>query len=239
MSAPATTETAAALLARSVLYAACSQAFSYPTEEQAEQLVQEDLPLASALARALGDDIGGAVRAAADGFGSRTPEELEGAHRAVFSHVHAVDCPPFETDYTARDVWRQGRELADLAGFYRAFGLEQVHERPDAIGVELEFLHAITYKRVWAAAHEEAEHAEVCRSAEEAFLRDHLLRWGPGFATRVERVAGSGPYAMAARLLLLLLRADAARLGVAVDEVPVVPIDRPAADEEGTCEGPT
>lgn len=229
--------TAAALLARSVVYGACSQAFSYPTEEQAEQLVHEDLPLASALAPALGADIEGAVRAAAEGFGSRTPEELEAAHREVFSHVHAVDCPPFETDYTARDVWRQGRELADLAGFYRAFGLEQVRDRPDAIGVELEFLHVITYKRVWAAAHEEAEHVEICRSAEEAFLRDHLLRWGPGFATRVERVAGGGPYAAAARLLLLLLRSEAARLGVAVDEVPATAIEH-EADADPVCEGP-
>jgi TorA maturation chaperone TorD len=222
--------------ARSALYGACSQALAYPTREQVEQLTAEDLPIARSLADRLGGDVGAALVELERAFLRTELPAIEAAHRNVFSHVHAVDAPPYETDYTAREIWRQSQQLADLAGFYRAFGLDPVGERADAISVELEFAHVVVYKRVWAELRDEPEHAEVCRRAEEAFLREHLLRWGPGFGRRVHRLGGDGPYGAVGRLLWTFLASEAERLGMEVveDLAPAAPV---VSDEPGLCEG--
>jgi TorA maturation chaperone TorD len=148
----------------------------------------------------------------------------------------------YETDFGAGDVWRQSQELADLAGFYRAFGVDVQGERPDNAPVELEFLHVLAFKAGWALARDETEHAEVCDRAEEAFLRDHALRWIPSLAERIAAAAVDGPYAAAAMLIRELLRAEAARRGLAFSmgaESAVPDPELVAAEGEGLCEAET
>lgn len=227
-------------LARSAVWALLSQTLTYPTPASVAQLVEEDLPftevmavlLPSAIRSAVGD-----IRAAFEGLGV---DELEAEHRRVFSHVHSADCPPFETDYTSRDVWRQSEQLADLSGFYRAFGVEACMERPDHVSVELEFLHVLRYKAAWAARHDQAEHVGTCHAAAETFLRDHVARWLPSFADRLEALGGEGPYGAVARLLSTALRTEAERLKVEIGE-PVIPVspsgDERVMGERGLCEG--
>jgi TorA maturation chaperone TorD len=164
---------------------------------------------------------------------------LEAEHRRIFSHVHSADCPPYETDFVARDVWRQGQELADLSGFYRAFGMEVRKERPDGAAVELEFLHVLAFKAGWALAHEEADHVEVCDRAERAFLEQHVLRWLPGLVERLRVIAGGGPYEAVARFVGELLRAESARRGIAytADAEPEGPaVEHLAVEGTGLCE---
>ena len=57
---------------------------------------------------------------------------LASESRQVFSHNLTPDCPPYETQYGSTHIFWQSQQLADIAGFYRAFGLElskQAHER--------------------------------------------------------------------------------------------------------------
>jgi len=226
-------------LARSTVYRLLSQAFAYPTPEAAEQLLEEDLPLAVAVSAPLPPHVRWMLDEAASAFEGVSRDGLEEAYRDIFSHVHSADCPTYETDYTERDVWRQTRELADLGGFYRAFGLEERGERPDGASVELEFMHLATYKAAWALVQRDAEHAETCRRAQESFLRDHLLKWVPQLVERVAAIAGRGPYAALARLAGEFLRSEARALGTEVERVepsPEVP-DARAAEEIGLCEG--
>jgi len=226
-------------LARSAVYRLLSQAFAYPTADGIGQLREEDLPLAVAAGGPLPEDVRDGLEDTASAFGEISLEGLEEAFRGVFSHVHSTDCPSYETDYTAREIWRQTRELADLGGFYRAFGMEELAERPDHVTVELEFLHLVTYKAAWALVRGEVEHAGICLDAEGRFLRDHVLKWVPGFAARVEAVAGAGPFAAAARLARAFLRAEAERLGIQIDEraEPPPPIpDARRVEEIGLCE---
>ncbi len=228
-----------AALARSAVYRVLSQALAYPSAEGLRQLREEDLPLARSVAGALPAGVRAALEALEEAWAGLGPEEAEVWHGRIFSHVHSADCPAYETDYTAREVWRQGQELADLAGFYRAFGVEQSAERPDHVAVELEFLHLLTYKRAWAEARGETDHVEVCRAAEEAFLADHALRWMPSLAARLARLGGGGPYGAVGRLALALLRAEGERLGVEVTEEgppPAGPAEPPAPAEVGLCE---
>lgn len=227
-------------LARSVVYRLLSQAFAYPTEAGVEQLREEDLPLASAASGPLPEEARAALEEAVAAFDRVPPEELETAFRGVFTHIHSTDCPTYETDYTSREVWRQSQELADLAGFYRAFGMEEQAERPDHVAVELEFMHLVTYKAAWALIQDETEHAAVCLEAAERFLADHLLKWVPGFAARVEAVAAGGPYGAVARLARAFLRTEATRFGLPIEEAiepaPVHP-DARTVETAGLCEG--
>jgi TorA maturation chaperone TorD len=70
--------------------------------------------------------------------------------------------------------------MADIAGFYRAFGLDlSPHntDRVDFLSTELEFLSFLSMKEAYAWKHQEDELAEICRDAQRKFLAAHLGRW--------------------------------------------------------------
>lgn len=225
-------------LARSAVLGLLSQALAYPTADVVADLLEEDLPFAVALAPDLPPEVAEAVRGLAGALEGATADDLEAAHRHLFSHVHSRDCPQYETDHLAREVWRQSQDLADLGGFYRAFGLEESGERVDHVSVELEFLHVLAYKRVWALERSEAEHAEVCRLAEETFLRDHVLRWLPDVAERLAVLGAGSAYASVGELLGAVLRAEAARAGLPMTAAePAEPVS--SIEEIALCEEPS
>ncbi|HLB61220.1 MAG TPA: molecular chaperone TorD family protein [Actinomycetota bacterium] len=227
-------------LARSAVYRLLSRGFTYPTVEGVAELCDEDLPLAVAVADPLPEEVRLALSAVGEELDGAEASKLEEAYREVFSHVHSADCPVYETDYTARDVWRQTRELADIAGFYRAFGMDPRAERPDHVAVELEFLHLVSYKVAWAAANDDEEHASICADAEQRFAADHTSNWIPGFAARVTAISPRGFYRRLGELALALMRAEASRLGIAINETaaPVPPRSEEelAAEDIALCE---
>ncbi|HXF57428.1 MAG TPA: molecular chaperone TorD family protein [Actinomycetota bacterium] len=211
-------------LARSAVYRLLSQVFSYPTPRMVGELRQQDLPLAVALSSRLPDPLPRAVRELAERLRGVPLRALERQFNGLFTHVHSADCPPYETDFTTRDVFRQSQELADLGGFYRAFGVEPARAQPerlDHVAVELEFLHLLSYKEAWALARGEEQRAALCQQAQVSFLAGHLLRWVPEFARRVAALAPDTPYGAAARLTTAFLAAEAERLGVEVRRGPV------------------
>jgi DMSO reductase family type II enzyme chaperone len=225
-------------LARAMVLRLLSQVFAYPTPDDVERLTKDDVPLALDAAGHLPEPVEASLHALAVALVGAAPAELESRYGEVFTHVHSGDCPIYETDYGPRDVWRQSNELADLAGFYRAFGFDPQGERPDHAAVELEFLHVLAYKEVWASVHDEDAKAAVCRDASAAFERDHALRWLPALAARVAALAVDGPYAAASALLASFCEAEIDRVG------EVRPLGAPApraaggveADLPGLCE---
>jgi hypothetical protein len=103
-------------------------------------------------------------------------------------------------------------EMADIAGFYRAFGFENgglIRERPDYLSTELEFMHTLTLKEVYAREAGEQEHLEVCVDAQRKFLQDHLACWLPLFAKRLTQAAVDGVYAELTNLATAFVAADA------------------------------
>jgi TorA maturation chaperone TorD len=227
-----TREQADELLARSLVYRFLAQAFSYPTRVSLEQLRGEDLELAAPAAAPLSEPVREALAAAGAALEGLDSEATESAYRDLFSHIHSVDCPQYETDYTARDVWRQSNELADLAGFYRAFGLQEHTERQDHVATELEFMHLVTYKAAWATAQEDPDNARVCNEAAESFMRDHLLRWSVGLSDRVH-VRAATPYRELAALASAFLRDECDRLGFVPEGLEPIARDE---EEPGLCE---
>ena len=221
-------------IARSAAYRLLSQALVYPTADAACKTLDEDLPLAESVADALPVEVGNALGEMASALRGAERHEMEVAYGAALSHVHSADCSAFESDYLEGDLWRRAHQLADIAGFYRAFGVSHPSERPDHVAVELEFLHLVSCKLAWALGSEQGEHAEVCAAAEDRFLTDHVLRWMPGFAARLARTASAGPLRSVARMLAALLRAQSERVGVEPSETNGVLAPEP--EPGGMCE---
>lgn len=179
-----------------------------------------------------------AVREAlAADFGLELPEppaDLKAELRRVFGHNLSPDCPPYESHYGKIGVFRQTQLLADLAGFYRAFGVEagEGDRRTDHLPVELEFAGLLCLKEAVARAKGWGEKAELCRSARARFLSEHLARWTDVFAEALARKAPGSYYALLAAAVAAFVERDARSLGAAPAERAAGPF---LDEEEDAC----
>ncbi|MAG14225.1 MAG: hypothetical protein CMN78_06485 [Spirochaetales bacterium] len=83
----------------------------------------------------------------------------------------------YTTEYTASGQFQKINSLSDIMGFYRAFGLRIENERPDALSVELEFMHFLIYKTIYAIENRPDNHeekAQICIDAQGKFFKCHL-----------------------------------------------------------------
>jgi TorA maturation chaperone TorD len=114
-------------------------------------------------------------------------ESFLNAYLAAFGHAARGSCPLNEIEYgdIKADPLFQPHRLADLAAFYRAFGLEVAEdagERQDHICLELEFMCVLAAKEAYAHEHQlDSDQLAQCRDAQKKFLREHLGRWTPAF----------------------------------------------------------
>jgi TorA maturation chaperone TorD len=232
-----------AALARSILYDAAAIAWAAPEPGRLARLAGphggDALALAAGAAwPAFPDGVRDAALAlCAAAAGARNP--IVDAYAELFGHTTRGLACPYETEYGAGDTMRQPHELADIAGYYRAFGLvlkEALDTRVDHVACECEFVAVLHRKEAVMLAlgaerggGDAAETVEATRGAVRSFLRRHLARFGIAFA---RAVAGAGPhpfYAAAASLLELVLRSDCSRLGIPVG--PVFMELRPEVDD--------
>ena len=133
---------------------------------------------------------------------------LETTHQGVFTLSYSEDCPINETAFSARHLFQQTAHQADIAGFYRAFGVDTAQDRSDLLAMELEFCYLLALKESHARSRREPEHVSICRQAHRRFLREHLARWAPLAAKRIT-VTGKGTfYERAARVLLAFISAE-------------------------------
>lgn len=123
-------------------------------------------------------------------------DRREPTYRAVFGMLVSNQCPPAETEYAHwKDPTYRAQQLADIAGFQNAFGLEpsanEGAERPDHISLEIEFI-AFLIQRLQVSqqnpdAPREIEATEVTSEALTNFISDHIAWWVPTFGKRVEQ----------------------------------------------------
>ncbi len=208
-----------AALARSAVYDFLSLAFLYPREEL--------LAAMKALAKGLQweSEAAEAFESLRPVLSTLSPAEWESQYAQVLGHTLSPECPPYEAEYGGghdeADIFRKVQKLADIAGFYRAWGLEiseQANERPDHIAIELEFMSYLACKEAYAyGVGLGEEKIELCRASQRRFLREHLGWWGPPFTRSLERrssEAGSDFYEKLARLTRAWLAHELATLGV-------------------------
>ena len=148
----------------------------------------------------------------------------EGEYWRLFGPGGVVS--PYETEYDPLVAARKGHELADLMGFYTAFGFKlrepatssveaAQRELPDHLAVELEFLSLLLLKLLYARREGMREAEEVTHTAMTAFLRDHLGGWVEPFAERVEKAPVSSAFRALAKLLRAFIGEECRLLGVA------------------------
>ncbi|NOX60077.1 MAG: molecular chaperone TorD family protein [Planctomycetes bacterium] len=122
-------------------------------------------------------------------------QELQQNYDSIFGHSVRGRCPAFEMEYGRNEILRQASDLADLAGFYKAFGLEMTSDangRPDHIAAECEFMSVLCTKEAHASAQGDEENAVICNDAQRTFLRDHLARWLPAFVHLIKQADANG-----------------------------------------------
>ena len=221
-------------LARSAAYRLLSQATVYPTGDVVAALTDEDLSQAHAACEVLGTAFAERLDAFQRELQAASLEELQDQHRRIFTHILSLDCPPCETVYTASEIFQETDHMSDIAGFFRAFGMEIAEkERPDHISIELEFMHLVTCKEAIAQLHHGPEKARLCRVVQRTFMKDHLGRWGQQFAQQLERQAPANYFRAVGRLLDAFLGAEVSYLRVKPEVLRVNTDWRSRLEEEG------
>jgi DMSO reductase family type II enzyme chaperone len=170
-------------------------------------------------------------------------EPLQIAYVTAFGHAARGDCPLNEIEYgeLKADALIQPHRLADLAAFYRAFGLEvadDAAERPDHIGMELEFMAVLAAKEAHALEHQlDDSNLHLLHDTQKTFLREHLSRWGLAFSRRLERSTANQALAALAQFTHNFLAAECARFCVTPgsEDLLLRPVDEATESLCGSC----
>jgi TorA maturation chaperone TorD len=194
-------------LARATIYRLLALAYSYPTSDTVDQL-GETLEFAPVAADLISPTVAKEVQQLAAVFQGVDQPTLEASYQRVFTLSYSEDCPVHETAFSAKHLFQQVAHQADIAGFYRAFGVNAENDRSDHVAMELEFCYLLALKEAHARGLGESEHVAICRDGHRVFMRDHLARWAPHIAQRIV-VTGAGTwYERPAWLLLAFIAAE-------------------------------
>ena len=172
--------------------------------------------------------------------GPQVLEELRVHYGRLFGHSVRGTCPLYELEYGRSEIIQQTAELADLAGFYNAFGMnlhDSAFERADHVAVECEFLSVLCAKEAWGRQQNISPLAETCSDAQRLFLRDHLARWLPAFAQRVMSAEPDGLYGRLAALASAFITHECRTFDLEIGP-PWLELrpDDPAADASIECD---
>ena len=204
--------------ARSNVYRFLALGFGYPEASLLSQL-NELLPRLEASLDVLGDRESLAVVGAMGSMlEALTADDLQASYLQCFGHTISKECPPYETEYGQAHIFEKSQSLADIAGFYRAFGLDlapDLNDRLDHVSVELEFMQFLCAKEAYAVARgHPQEKLALCRDAQAKFLCEHLGGWAFGFARKLEKKAGHSVHGLAAGILASFLTGEMRAFGL-------------------------
>ena len=224
-----------ALLERAGWYRALAGTFGDPRTQSSDGVAADLARLRPGAERAPWAELWrGATRA----WRSAEPRPLAAEYSRLFQGQ--APCPPRETAYgDGRRIGGRQAELADIRGFYEAFGVapaKSAPDLPDHVSTELEFFALLLLKTAYAAAEGLEDERQVTERATGVFLRDHLGRWLAPFRKRLEEHGAASPYPESARLVEALIEDECERLGVfPIPAEGFARSDPTAASEAFTC----
>ncbi len=176
--------------------------------------------------------LGAAQVACAEG---RLPTSLKGALRTAARHWRMLELDDVRAEYsrlylgTALVPLREGGygdgmrfagqpvDLADLNGFYLAFGFGPPTAEaspPDHLGVELEFISLLYLKIAYTVEQRQIAQARITQAALASFLSDHFGRWFAAFGAALRRESAHPAYAALAGVLTRAVGHECHRLGI-------------------------
>ncbi|MBK8559147.1 molecular chaperone TorD family protein [Candidatus Amarobacter glycogenicus] len=215
MARPTTDQRIESALTRAAFWEFLAHAFAYPNDERIAALHE------SAAEVLAGDANVPALRMAAVAK-EASRDYLETVYISLTTFSSSPDAPAFESAYFGGDAQQQTQRMADIAGFYRAFGVDSTDGgfRPDELPVELEFMAYLCRKEAYAEEHLGAPRAGQTRKAQRLFLEEHLGRWGAAFGRRVASQAPAGHfYQLAGETLSYWVLQECSSAGVTPVEV--------------------
>lgn len=207
-------------LQRAMRYRALALLFAPPDARGATELRE--------LARDVGED---ALLALTEAYG---PAASGDYHRAVGPTGIVRDS---ESDYEVNPLGGKGPLLADVAGFYLAFGYQDetlVGMSPDHASMEFGFMAWLAFRAAYALHVGDAEAEATCVAASESFAREHVARWTPTlFARLQERAAGTWFERAAGYAAVALQGMEPGRVAAPVEDRRRVAL--PMLDDSDAC----
>ena len=202
---------------RSKIYALIAAAFSYPEVEFYQRLsTQQFLSELESNLKAL--HYGGQIQLS--DWAIPSLEELQEEYIRLFSA--GSPCPAYQAEYASPHIFSKTQTLADISGFYQAFGLEvgsKQRERVDFIGTELEFMSYLCFKAAYALSNGDKDNFEIVLDAQKKFFRQHLAPWGRLYCRQMAELASLLLYNVLGNLLSSYLQFEAEFLEIRLEEL--------------------
>jgi DMSO reductase family type II enzyme chaperone len=203
------------LLADAALFNLLARAFTYP--RPGHHATVSDAFRRIGAARGRRGAVSRALAAAARAWPAADPSALPAEYIRLF--LGSGPCPLHETAYgDGRRIAGRPVELADVQGFYQAFGFAQSERNPDLpdhLCAELEFYSLLLIKQAYALDADWTARHDIARRAATAFLNDHLGRWVPAFTEQLAEHGAAEPYRALAALLAAAVAEQCRRRGIA------------------------
>lgn len=178
----------------------------------------------------IGDQRASARLAALEEAALPAPDDLAGRWVRWFDLGRVA---PYEGSNVTVSAGGVTPRLADVAGFYRAFGMAVSGERPDHVVAQLEFLSFALLSEAEALEQDDLERGEVAGHAIRSFLRDHVGTWIDAWAARVAAIDELAPWAPIAWTAVELVRHEAAvRNVIPARPAPLLPADAGIATDD-------
>ncbi len=200
---------------RASCYELLAHSFAYPDEERladlrdaAEEVLKSEASIPFMRLAAIAREIG--------------REALEPVHVSLITFSSSPDCPAFESAYLGGDAQRQTQRMADIAGFYHAFGVDTAEGayRPDDLSVELGFMGFLCRKEAYALEHLGPPRARQAHKAQRTFLENHLGTWAIVFGRKFASQAPAGHfYALAGTALADWVEGECEEAGIQPQQV--------------------
>lgn len=146
-------------------------------------------------------------------------DTLRSVYTRLFLGPASLPVPPWESVFLSREPVLFQESMLAVRKAYRAAGFRAAgypHEADDHLAIELSFMEALAQRTCELLRSDpgDADAARALCSAQDGFLRDHLLVWVGEFADRLGDEAGEGSfYGLFARLAALTCTRDADILG--------------------------
>lgn len=156
---------------------------------------------------------------------------LATAYATHFGLESGGDVSIYELAYSPGSLVTNTDQLADIAGFYRAFGLDLpdgARDRADALPIQLEFVGFLAMRRAQYRVMGDDEALDIVTDATAAFLEDHLGRWLPRFVETARDAVDHPAYLALLDALSSLLAEDLERFDaepIVFEETPTAPLE--------------
>ena len=207
------------LSARSTIYGAVSVIYSGPESKKFSMLMKDDfrtcvleacLDLEEHINQKGNILLSQLFQKLIDKVDSLGLEKVKSEFVDIFGHTLSKQITPYALEHLKNsDVFFRTQKLADLNGFYKAFGMEvESIERADHISTQTEFMSALLFKEIMADQNNLFEEKEICQKALADFQKEHFLDWVEIFSENMINYVEDEFYMLAGKFLYDFIKVE-------------------------------